>query len=209
MGVIGKLIASFRTSPSACKAEISLRESQALLKKIAENYPNSYISIIEKDFSVGFTAGQEFAKRNLDPEQFIGLELEQVFGKHTETVRAFYEKTFQGEEQSFELFINEQYQYYRTVPLTAPDGSIPRIMAVVENITDRKQAELALKEAHDTLEARVKERTEKLQILVNSMVGRENRMVELKDVIRKLRRQLLEMGVEPVANDPLFEQLDE
>ena len=198
----------FQDITERLKAEESLRESEALLKKIAENYPNSFLSIIEKDFSVGYTAGQEFARQNLDPEQFIGLSLEQVFGEHTETVRAHYEKTFQGEEQSFELFINNQYQHYRTVPLTAQDGSVPRILSVVENITERKQAEIALKEAHDTLEARVKERTAKLQIMVNSMVGRENRMVELKDVIRKLRRQLIDLGVEPVADDPILSPKD-
>ncbi len=42
-----------------------------------------------------------------------------------------------------------------------------------------------------------------LQIVVNATAGREVRMAELKKVIKKLRAQLMEAGLEPVANDPL------
>ena len=55
------------------------------------------------------------------------------------------------EEQSFELFINDQYQQYRSVPLYADDGSIPRILAVVENITGRKKIEEDLRKSEEQL----------------------------------------------------------
>ena len=54
-----------------------------------------------------------------------------------------------------------------------------------------------------TLEEKVADRTSELQILVNSMVGREVRMADLKEVIVKLRRQLLSAEIEPIADDPL------
>ena len=54
-----------------------------------------------------------------------------------------------------------------------------------------------------TLEEKVADRTSELQIMVNSMVGREVRMADLKDVIIKLRRQLEAAGMEPIADDPL------
>jgi PAS domain S-box-containing protein len=123
------------------QAEKKLLESESLLRTIAENYPNSYISIIEKDLTVGFTSGQEFKKLKLDPSRFVGLTLEQVFGEHTPFVREKYLKTFDGVETQFEMFINNQNQLYRTVPLIEQDGRITRIMSVVENITGRKRAE--------------------------------------------------------------------
>jgi PAS domain S-box-containing protein len=131
------------------RVEKKLRENEKLLRTIAENHPNSYLSIIHKDFTVGFTSGQGFIKQSLDPEQFVGLTLEQVFGDKAVVVREHYQKTFQGEEQSFELFINEQHQYYRTVPLYADDGTISRILIVAENITERKKMEEALKESEE------------------------------------------------------------
>jgi PAS domain S-box-containing protein len=119
----------------------ALNSQQRLFKEIAANYPNSFISIIEKDLTVGFSSGQEFAKQNLNPEDFIGLTLKQVFGEHAPTVKGFYLKTFEGEEAEFELYINNQHQLYRTVPLLDQEGEIDRILVVVENITERKEAE--------------------------------------------------------------------
>ena len=111
------------------QAEEALRENENLLRRIAESFPNSYISIIESNYTAGFSSGQEFRKRNVDPEQYRGVALEEVFGDKTPIVRRYYEKTFAGEEQSFELTMRGQHQHYRTVPLYSEDGSIPRILA--------------------------------------------------------------------------------
>jgi PAS domain S-box-containing protein len=151
--VSARIIAEIELKNS--KAEIE--EKQKLLAKIAENYPNSFLSIIEKDLSVGYTAGQEFKHQNLNPEDFVGLTLEQVFGELTSTVKEYYLKTFNGEETSFELFINNMYQLYKTVPLYDEKNEIARIIVVVENITDRKKAEIVLfenqKQLTNTLES--------------------------------------------------------
>jgi PAS domain S-box-containing protein len=64
---------------------------------------------------------------------------------------------------------------------------------VATDLTDRKRAELALREAHNTLEQRVRERTaellasnKELNAFNNAMVGRELRMIELKKEIDAL-----------------------
>ncbi len=148
----GKLVAVegiARDITARKNAETALAEQENLLRKIAENYPSSYISIIEKNLTIGFTSGQEFKKQGLDPQQFIGLKLKDVFGDKTALIKKHYKKTFAGEEQTFDIEINGQYQIYRTVPLHAGDGSIPRILVVVENITEKKNAELALQASEE------------------------------------------------------------
>jgi PAS domain S-box-containing protein len=55
----------------------------------------------------------------------------------------------------------------------------------------------------ETLESRIKDRTKELTKMVKHMTGREIRMVELKEVIRDLRQQLLDHGISPKAKDPL------
>lgn len=57
----------------------------------------------------------------------------------------------------------------------------------------------------DDLEESVNERTSELQMLVNAMAGREVRMADLKKVIKRLREQLQDAGMTPVADDPLNE----
>ena len=118
---------------------------RTLLREIADNFPNSYVSVISKDLTVAFSAGQEFQRQGLNPRDFAGKTLEQVYGDHAEVVKAHYLETFQGKEKVFELTFNEQYQLYRTVPLRNSRGEVDRILAVVENITERKkmQAQIA------------------------------------------------------------------
>jgi PAS domain S-box-containing protein len=133
------------------KARVEAQAQEELLRQIAANFPHSYVSILEKDLTVGFTSGQEFANQGMNPDDFVGLTLDEVFGEHTPAVKEHYLKTFEGEETSFELFINNQHQLYRTVPLAEKNGRVDRILAVVENITERKEAEKKLKESEEQL----------------------------------------------------------
>jgi len=76
--------------------------------------------------------------------------------------------------------------------------------AVQQELNERTRAEEELRKHREHLEELVRERTADLHRTVNLMAGREVRMAELKDVIRKLRAQLEEAGLEPAADDPLL-----
>ena len=78
------------------------------------------------------------------------------------------------------------------------------MISTVQDVTERKLAEDGLKKLNETLDERVQERTEKLNTFVNTMAGREVRMAELKKVITKLRTQLENAGIAPIAFDPLL-----
>lgn len=75
------------------------------------------------------------------------------------------------------------------------------------DITSTKEAEIELDKYRDHLEELVQDRTEHLKKIVNLMAGREVRMAELKKVIKKLREQLVDSGIEPIADDPLLNDL--
>lgn len=72
-------------------------------------------------------------------------------------------------------------------------------------IEERKRAEEELEKHKAHLERLVRERTDELQKTINLLSGREVRMAELKETIRKLHTQLESAGVTPVADDPLKE----
>lgn len=137
------------------KTTRDLREKESLLRKIAENYPDSYVSIIEKDLTVGFSSGREFINQGLDPDHYTGMAIEGIFGEQTLFVREKYLKTFDGVEMEFELFINHQYQLYRTAPLTNADGSIDRILVVAQNISEQKKAHERTLTVLDSIDATV------------------------------------------------------
>jgi PAS domain S-box-containing protein len=84
------------------------------------------------------------------------------------------------------------------------EGRAKHFISIGRDITERKAAQEELEKHREHLEELVAERTADLRKLVNAMAGREVRMAELKDVIRLLRAQLEEAGLEPVADDPLL-----
>ncbi|MCK5343202.1 MAG: PAS domain S-box protein [Candidatus Heimdallarchaeota archaeon] len=98
------------------------------------------------------------------------------------------------------------FEYNIAVIKDETDGQ-KYIISIGRDITERKQAEQVLEKHQEHLEEMVDERTDKLRQTINLMAGRENRMAELKIVIEKLRKQLEEAGMTPVANDPLKEGL--
>jgi len=97
-----------------------------------------------------------------------------------------------------------------TLHLTPRRNDQDEIIGVQANVVDiskRMQALEQLEELNNELEKRVVDRTQELNTIVNAMAGREVRMAELKTVIKKLRAQLKDAGMEPVADDPLAEYL--
>ena len=91
------------------------------------------------------------------------------------------------------------------------EGEAIRIVGMHVDISERKRTEKELLEHRNHLEELVQERTQEIeakmlerQVLFDSMIGREVRMAGLKDAIEKLRAQLIEAGLKPVANDPLL-----
>jgi PAS domain S-box-containing protein len=85
------------------------------------------------------------------------------------------------------------------------EGNPIALTSTSTDITERKKIEEELEQHRMHLEKRIRERTDELQKMVNLMAGREVRMAELKETIKKLRAQLEEAGMTPVADDPLKE----
>ncbi len=115
-------------------------------------------------------------------------------------------------------------------PLRDPDGTITGSVHVARDITERKQAEEALKSAHDGLERRVRERTAELgrvsaQLLsaqederkriareLHDSVGQSLAAMKFKmeSTLDQVRRGQTDMGIESLeALLPLFQQLSD
>ena len=73
---------------------------------------------------------------------------------------------------------------------------------VAQALYNAQLHERVIADAND-LEQRVQKRTGELQRFVDLTAGREIRMIELKDMIRELRRQLVRAGHVPIVGDSL------
>jgi len=134
-------------------AEEALRENERLMRTIAENYPRSYVLIIDKKLNVIFVAGHGFSKEKATPETYLNKNVENIFSVDgpdaVDKIKKACKATFDGAELSFFQITRHYELYIRTVPLTNQNGEIDRILTVVENVTEQHQAKQQLQEIEE------------------------------------------------------------
>ena len=140
----------------------------------------------------------------------VGLSVEEIIGKSTEEL--FPQEAAKYYQDDLEVIQSGQpklgiVELMRTpsgdvlwlltdkIPIADETGAVTSLIAFAIDITERKQAQ-----------EKAERRTEELRSIVNSMAGRENRMVGLQETIKKLRAQIERAGMTPVADDPIKER---
>lgn len=127
-----------------------LTEREALLTTITDNFPRSYVSLIDSNFRIIMTGGSEFKTQGIDPADYNGKTVMEVFAEFGDellnTILEAYKKTLSGKGQILEIKLGDQYQIYKTMPLPDKSGNVHSFLAVVENITDTVKTQLLLEE---------------------------------------------------------------
>ena len=102
-----------------------------------------------------------------------------------------------GESYTRSIKHGEAYMFAIAAPLYDSEGTITGAIESIRDITERKRAEDEIRKLNEELEQRVRERTKELERrnheleqMNKAFVGRELRMVELKERIRDLEERL-------------------
>ncbi len=155
------LLEQKKTEKKLLDSQAELRKSQQLFESIAKNFPNGAINVLDKDYRIVFTDGQEYRKYNLNPTDFVGQPIDVFFpNKDLAFYKSLYDKVFQGETQRFEFANNGMFYENIAVPLPDENGNINQILTVTLNITERKKAQ-----------AEAEESQSRIQALVNNLPG--------------------------------------
>jgi len=80
------------------------------------------------------------------------------------------------------------HNYY---PDKSKDGTVVGVSCVVQDMTERKWAEAALREAHEHLEARVQERTQELQAVNEALNSQKKELRNNAESLHKLTGRLI------------------
>lgn len=165
-------------------AEEALRESEQRLRFHLENSP---LAVVEWD------AGYYVTQWSWEAERIFGWSAEEVIGSRIDTLNLIYRDDISIVERTMDrlsggvertvVSSNRNYTKSREViectwynsVLLDDDGRMKSVMSLVEDITERKRAEEALRATN-----------EELALFNAAMVGRELRMIELKNEINSL-----------------------
>jgi PAS domain S-box-containing protein len=173
------------------KSERELRNKQASLEKyrILFSHIHDVAYICDTEGNVMFVNDVFETLTGHKPEDFIGKPFAPLFDeKNLDKVMNAYEMNLKGENTHIALRFKDTgiICEYKTIPYRDKKGNIIGVMGIGRDITERKQAEEALRKAKDELEMNMKERTAELESAVELLYSE---IVDRKVVEQQLIRQ--------------------
>ena len=124
------------------RAKEQLRESEQMFRTISENFPNGAVTILDRDFTILYTAGKEFHIKNVDASYFENTDYTSHFySPDKEKVETQLRRVFNGENAVFETKHEDLSYMISAVPLYETSGSIGKILIASQNITEQKRNE--------------------------------------------------------------------
>ena len=162
-------ISSFLDITDRKKVENALKNSREEFKTLIENSPLG-ITRFDRNLRYVFINSAGANIMGFPQEKYIGKTYNEI-GTPEEllsTVEPLLKRIFKtGKPENFEFTIPgpEGLKYYesRNIPEFDENGNVKSVLAVAADITQQKKAQDVLKEAHDTLELKVRERTKELK----------------------------------------------
>jgi len=162
-------IASFLDITDRKKIENALENSREEFKTLIENSP---LGITRYDQNLRHVfinpAGAEMM--GLPQENYIGKTPAEIGipGKLSNIIESVLKRIFEtGKPENLEFTIQGpkglKYYEFRIIPEFDENRNVKSVLAVAADITQQKKAQEELKEAHDTLELKVQERTKELK----------------------------------------------
>ncbi|MDQ3638983.1 MAG: PAS domain S-box protein, partial [Actinomycetota bacterium] len=130
------------------QAEETLKENEIFVRWLLHNLPNGSENVFDRDLRYLLSEGRALEEIGLSSEMLVGRTLGEVFGEERlGLVEGHYRKAFSGEEVRFDLPVDGRVYEINVAPLhTEEDGEVRTIIAVAQDITERKRAEERLRE---------------------------------------------------------------
>jgi PAS domain S-box-containing protein len=163
----GGLVATFTDITERKRSDWALRDSEHRIRVITDALP-ALIAYVDADQRYRFTNRpyQEWFGR--PRSEINGRPMSKVLGNRLyDAQRHYIELALSGKNASFEIDLSQTQKKYRYalanyVPHFGPDGAVIGFFALIQDITERREAARLLEEAKESLEQRVVERTREL-----------------------------------------------
>ncbi len=177
------------------RANMSLHESEERLRMFIEHAPNS-LAMFDRKMRYLSASRRWRRDYNLKGSDLLGRSHYEVFPKIPEIWKESHRRGLAGEVVVSEADCFErgdgsvQWLRWEVRPWYDASGEVAGIVIFTEDITERKLAEDALKQAHDELEQRVVARTADLRLIVEQLQWEITERQRMEEALRRSEERL-------------------
>ncbi|MCB8888033.1 hybrid sensor histidine kinase/response regulator [Vreelandella malpeensis] len=188
----GGFVYTYQDITQQKRIEEALIRSENNIRIYTDNVP-ALIAYFDKESRYLFTNRAYEQAFAIDRNAVIGRRFEDVLPvKQAEERLPWVKRALAGERVSFEVAMRVdsrmRYMLVTYTPHFGDSQSILGFFALYQDITERRQAEIALQETNETLEERVRERTQALS-KANAALRQENRVrAEAEQALRQAKQ---------------------
>ena len=191
----GGFVYTYQDITQQKRIEEALIRSENNIRIYTDNVP-ALIAYFDKECRYLFTNRAYEQAFGIDRNAVIGKRVEEVMSPAMARERApWIEHALAGERVNFEVSLpigdTRRYMLVTYTPHFGDSGAILGFFALYQDITERRLAEIALKETNETLEERVRERTQALSE-ANAALRQENRVRAEAELALRQAKQLAE-----------------
>ncbi|WP_163648241.1 NahK/ErcS family hybrid sensor histidine kinase/response regulator [Modicisalibacter sp. 'Wilcox'] len=189
----GGFVYTYQDITQQKRTEEALIRSENNIRIYTDNVP-ALIAYFDKECRYLFTNRAYEQVFHVDRNEVIGKRVENVMPATVARERApWMRRALDGERVSFEISLDDgdggvRYMLVTYTPHFGDSGAILGFFALYQDITERRLAEIALKETNENLEERVRERTQALSE-ANAALRQENRVrAEAEQALRQAKQ---------------------
>jgi PAS domain S-box-containing protein len=146
-GRVVQLIAEGRDITERKRMEAALRESEARFRTVINSAP-IILFAVDRDGVFTLSEGRGLSAMGLQPGEVVGQSIFAVY-RDTPQISENIRRALAGEELSVMVEWRELAFEIHYVPLLDTSGAVTGVIGVATNITERKQAEAALRQSEE------------------------------------------------------------
>ena len=123
----------------------ALEESEQRYRALVENFPNGAVALLDDELRFTLIEGRGFDKLDHTASDLLGKRIQDVFsGDDLDIVEPNYRAALDGDATFFEIEVQGRAFEVRVLPLTGEAGDVYAIMAMSQDVTERKEREREL-----------------------------------------------------------------
>jgi len=187
----------------------SLEKSQEMYRTLIKNYPNGSVFLFDRDLRYTLVDGQGLALAGLDKAELEGKTLREV--APPEDLQLFetkYRAALAGSENTFEYKYCDRIYSITITPVKNDREEVFAGMVVTQDITEKKQTEIALQGIKNRLEIKYQKLTEDLKIANQQLREAIIDRWRVEEFLRESKQQL-ELFFSQSLDGFFFMMLDE